>query len=526
MTLQFISVFLGTFVLEDAALVSALALVSQHQLTWMQAFWACFLGISLGDLLVYLVGYLASCIQIENAPSRFGRFVNWFRNFKFKSSLGYMIVASRAIPGTRLPTYLLAGYVRYSFLRFFILTFLSVLAWVIFALSLGRSAQQLISDHWVYSTLLFFALIVVVRSYLSALTDIWQRRALLYTWRKWLSFEFWPAWLFYLPIIPRYIFLSLKYRSFFLPFYSNPHIAHAGFVGESKWDFYQYLQNKPFSLKTQLLKFSDARDAEIQRLLETREFTFPFILKPDQGQRGFAVRIIKSELELKEYLAEAQFDLLIQAYSQYSCEAGVFYYRLPDQPNGEIFSITDKRFPFVMGNGVNNIGELILQDARARIIAPTYFGRFENHLNDIPQGGEKIMLSTCGNHCQGAIFLNGQHLRTSELLNSIEQVAKQIPNFYFGRFDIRYASPEQLKAGQAFEIVEVNGAGSEATHIWDEKTTLSEAYSVLYAQWGLIFKIGYQVKKMQLVQYKFSFARLVRDLFSMSRQNKNLSTSS
>jgi membrane protein DedA with SNARE-associated domain len=525
-SLHFLALFFGTFVLEDAALVGALALLAQNKIGLNEAFWACFLGISVGDSLVYALGYVASLIKLTDETGRLYRFVSWIKSFKIEKTLSYMIVASRAIPGARLPTYLLAGYIRYSFLKFTVLTLISVFAWVLFAFTLGHSVQGLVADHWVYSTVLCVALLFFCRSLLPLLMNSWQRKALKYAWKRWLPFEFWPAWLFYIPIVPQYIYLSIKYRSFFLPFYANPHIPHSGFVGESKWDFYRYLTEDSSSLKTRIIQFSPQRETEIRDLLKTGHFKFPFILKPDTGQRGFAVRIINSDTELNNYLAEAQFDILIQEYCAENFEAGVFYYRLPSEPKGHLFSITDKKFPFVIGDGHSKLGHLILSDRRAQTIAPTYFARFEGQLDSVPVMNEKIYLSTCGNHCQGAIFLNGKELSTPELLSSFELIAQRIPDFYFGRFDIRYESVEKLKQGEGFKIVEVNGAGSEATHIWDARTSLLEAYSVLFQQWALIFKIGYEAKQKKLVRYPFSISRLLKDLSYMTKRNKNLSTSS
>ena len=56
----FAGLFFGTYLLEDAALASALALVSRGSLPTLWAFLACFLGISSGDLLLYGLGWGAS----------------------------------------------------------------------------------------------------------------------------------------------------------------------------------------------------------------------------------------------------------------------------------------------------------------------------------------------------------------------------------------------------------------------------------------------------------------------------------
>lgn len=189
---------------------------------------------------------------------------------------------------------------------------------------------------------------------------------------------------------------------------------------------------------------------------------------------------------------------ILQKKSQYQLEAGIFYVKLPQASSGFIFSITDKKFPFVLGDGKTRLGDLILKDRRAQIIASTYFERHQDLLEYIVPNEEPFLLSECGNHCQGAIFLNGIHLSTPELLAAIEKIAIRIPDFYFGRFDVRYMDEESLRKGKKFEIIEVNGAGSEATHIWDSRTTLIQAYLILLQQWNYLFQIGASIKRTGL----------------------------
>lgn len=69
-------------------------------------------------------------------------------------------------------------------------------------------------------------------------------------------------------------------------------------------------------------------------------------------------------------------------------------------------------------------------------------------------------------------------------------MAKTIPEFYFGRFDDRFPHFAALQNGTDFTIVEMNGAGAEATCIWDSKTSLSEAYRKLIHQFRILFEIG------------------------------------
>lgn len=64
-----------------------------------------------------------------------------------------------------------------------------------------------------------------------------------------------------------------------------------------------------------------------------------------------------------------------------------------------------------------------------------------------------------------------------------------MPGFYFGRFDLRSASVDDLRAGR-FTIIELNGVTSEPTHIYDPGCSVLAAYRTLAASWSLAFAIG------------------------------------
>ncbi len=520
------SIFFGTFVLEDVALALALGLVADGKVMVVPAFVACFLGISLGDLALYLIGLFAGKLGLEKYVKSIDKFSSDRVASQGTDLLTYSVIISRFIPGTRLPTYLVAGFLRYPIWRFIFLTVVTVFAWVALAFAAGQSLRPLLMNHlWatVISSLIFLR---IAKSLIPKLIDPWDRKTLWHSWRQLLAFEFWPATLFYLPIVPYYIFLSVKHRSFLTPFYANPEIENGGLIGESKWDFLRHLKvSSPHTLRS--LKIPPQEDFIAARaLLDEKGFSYPYILKPDVGQRGFGVRIIRDDFDLTEYLLLADFDMIVQDLSLFPREAGIFYVRHPKKNAGQIFSITDKIFPTVTGDGYRNLGDLILKDRRARIIASTYFARLRNRLNDVPKDGEVVSLTECGNHCQGAIFLNGKNLLTPDLTAAIHEVATHLPHFYFGRLDIRYKDSESLMKGENFEIVEINGAGSEATHIWDARTRLWEAYGTLFKQWSLIFEIGASIRRSKNISAKVNVIKFLKESFKVFFRKEPLSISS
>jgi hypothetical protein len=104
--------------------------------------------------------------------------------------------------------------------------------------------------------------------------------------------------------------------------------------------------------------------------------------------------------------------------------------------------------------------------------------------------GMTVRLVEAGNHCQGCVFTDGAHLATEALREAIDRISQSLPGFFIGRYDVRYADPADLRAGRKFQIVELNGAASEATNIYDSRNSLASAYRTLYRQWELVYRIG------------------------------------
>ena len=90
----------------------------------------------------------------------------------------------------------------------------------------------------------------------------------------------------------------------------------------------------------------------------------------------------------------------------------------------------------------------------------------------------------------GAKFLDDSHLIDEELTDTIDKVCKQVKNFYFGRLDIRYNTWEELKKGVNFSVIEVNGAGSEPTHIYDPRHSLFFAWKEIVRHWLILWRIS------------------------------------
>jgi len=216
---------------------------------------------------------------------------------------------------------------------------------------------------------------------------------------------------------------------------------------------------------------------------------YPIVLKPNVGQRGAGFKVASSQADAENYLVRVQADVILQRYIPDEKEIGVFYYRIPGQQVGEIFAVTEKVFPTITGDGMRTFEQLLSNDHRASLIAHIYLGRFPGLRGQVLQAGQRVRLVEAGNHCQGCIFRDGSHLVSDALRDQIDEISRRIPGFFIGRYDIRYARDEDLAEGN-FKIIELNGASSEATNIYDERNSLLSAYRTLYRQWELVFRIG------------------------------------
>lgn len=490
------AIVLLSFISEDAATISSALSLFGGPISWPLGFVACFAGIWLGDLGLYSI---ARCFGKPILKSR------WIARFadaaaiercrvRFNNRASLTLLASRFVPGTRLPTYLAAGLLSMPVARFVVVTAFGALLWIggIFIVAKLLGSQTLIWLSFLQSKIAGIVLTAVV---LGMGLLVLKRLSRAPAWaRRWTRWEFWPAWLFYIPVGVYYARLAIRHRSLIVPTSANPGIATGGFIGESKLEILDQLRRTSPQFTAEAFRVEGETTSDrlfcLHRLCGEHEITLPFILKPDVGQRGNGVRVIRSMRAALEYLGQVEAPVILQRYAAGPQEAGVFYYRFPNQLRGHIFAITEKIFPIITGDGVRSVEDLIRSDKRGALIAGTYLRRFASRRDKVLASGEILKLVETGNHAQGCIFRDGIHLHTEALERAIDEVSQRLPGFFIGRYDIRYENEDDFKHGRNFQIVELNGATSEATSIYDSRNSLFSAYRTLFRQWRLVFAIG------------------------------------
>ncbi len=331
---------------------------------------------------------------------------------------------------------------------------------------------------------------------------------------KYRHYEYWPFWLFYLPTLPYWLVLAIRARHPLYMTAANPGIEMGGFFGESKSGILNLVPHR-YKPQTQLLLAGQIPAAHD---LENWGLQFPLIAKPNIGERGDGVALLDDMQSLQHFLTAQNQDYLLQEYSSYRYEYGVLYYRIPGQEKGRVISITGKRFMQVVGDGQRSLRELMQAELRFAM----QIERMENSLdlNRIPSAGEKVLLEPIGNHCRGTEFTNENALISDAVHAQFDAIAKAMPGFYIGRFDLKAGSPKDLETGERLHILEVNGTTSEAGHIYDRDYTIWRAYRDIYKLMTAVYQVSVAAHKQGQPYTKAGeFIRTVLAHFRGERKN-------
>lgn len=304
-------------------------------------------------------------------------------------------------------------------------------------------------------------------------------------------YEFWPRRVFYAPMVPWLAYLAARYGGLGALTSANPGVTNSGLVGESKADL---LARAPRDLLPDFALVRSGTPADRALALtdgmSRAGLSWPVIFKPDVGERGYGVRLVRTREQALAYLAQHPGDVIAQRYCPEPTEAGVFYLRRPGAVRGEIFSITLKRFPVVTGDGRRSLAQLVDDHPRLRLQRSVFLARLGASAVEVPDRGEQRRMAVAGNHCQGTLFVDGQHLAGPGLLAQCERIARAVGGLYVARFDIRAPDENALRRGAGLRLIEINGVAAESTNIYDPTWRLGRAYATLRAQWEAAYQIG------------------------------------
>lgn len=503
-----VAIVIATLFSEDLTCISAGMLAAGGAIPLWAAAIACGFGIWLGDLGLYGLGMLGrrtghlKWIAGIVSPARVERGRQLFERYGVR-----WVFLSRFLPGTRLPSYVAAGMVGWSFRRFAVALAIAAAVWSPILCTLAFFAGGVVLS-WVESYEKWAWLILVV-----AILCLWiLLRAILplFSWRgrrlmrsRWLRtwrWEFWPVWVVYPPVVLCLIWQAIRLRGALLFTCCDPAIPHSGVAMESKGDILDLL-HCPDESSLRIAKYrrlsagsgggsgGEARAREVQQFLTKEALNYPVVLKPDIGERGQGVAIVRTEDDARRWLEGCVGEALVQEYIG-GLEFGVQWYRGPDEDRGTVPSIAGKKPQHVIGDGERTLEQLILGDARAVLMARYYLGKFATRLDDVPARDERINLTEIGTHARGAVFTDERHLTSDRLREVLDEVGDQCEGLHFGRYDVRVPSADDLQEGRKIVILELNGVTGEPIHIYQPGYSWWKGMRDLASHWKRACEIG------------------------------------
>lgn len=531
-----LGLFLIPFAHEDVAIFAGSLVIVEHRLPVSLALTSIYAGMVASDFLLYGLGALArrsTWIQGLLMRPKIEHIGNWLGTHAVS-----MVTLARFVPGLMFPTYIGCGLYRVSWPRFALTTTLTAAIYLPALLFLfTRFGTTILSGLGYWSWLLVLGVLTVsginwvrkpnwsllfrVSSFgmgallrragggferpeavshrgLPALGQLRTKVALA---------ERIPPVLFYIPIGAQWLWLAILNRSLSLPTLANPKIEVGGLWGELKSECLDMVGpcSRQWVADYTVLKRGHGEGAAKADLCRAREamaragLSFPLVAKPDIGWRGFGVQLIHDADQLARYIEAFPEDqtIILQRAIEWEGEAGVLYARLPGEPHGTIVSLTFRYFPYVIGDGKHTIRDLVLADQRAAWKSGDHFGFEDEHvgpadgeLDRVPCPGETVRLSFIGSNRVGGLYRDAREHITTELVRRFDSISRSIPEFYYGRYDIRFKSTDSLRKGEDFQIIEVNGAGGKSINVWDPTMPLGQVYRELFAQQNLLFEIG------------------------------------
>jgi membrane protein DedA with SNARE-associated domain/pimeloyl-ACP methyl ester carboxylesterase len=493
-------ILLCTFVAEDPTCLASGLMVSVGIIDFWSAAAACTIGIFIGDTVLYSVGRFLGRKAIRKAPLKWfikehkvNQWAGWFSTPKGM----LVVVSSRFVPASRVPTFVSAGIMKLNALRLGLLLLVAALIWTPPLMWLGYTYGSAAMDIlyrfknnalWVIIGFLFL-LHFLTHWMVPALT--WRgRRQIVMKVRGFLQPSLWPSALLYLPIRLGILWLCLRYRRLTAFASANPAFGVVGgFIGDTKSLLLRPFQRDSRCCPTLALSLEDSQEERVKQAAAFAAcHAFPVVFKPEVAEDGAGLRYVANQEQLERLVRSAQEDFLLQKFIP-GLEFEVVWRRNPGKDDGHVMTLVQKRDVTVRGDGAQTLEELIWLDEVAVSRGELFIQCHARGLNRIVPAGEKVTLNLSGSYGHGARCLRRQDLVTTELDLAMGAFAKRFPGLHFARFDLRAGTIEDLKAGR-FIVTEVGGCCHVSSLLRDSALRFSRSYAIVWVQLKVCLEAG------------------------------------
>lgn len=305
-------------------------------------------------------------------------------------------------------------------------------------------------------------------------------------WEKLTNWELWPFNLIYAPLGPLWLWYAARAKCFWFFTPTDPTLTFAGFEGEGKKEMYDMLPEHSYPKTTYISPTIPFE--EVVKRVQQLGLGYPLCVKPESGLKGLLFRKVDSEEKLKFYHERVPVEYIIQELVEAPLEVSVFYYRYPNKAKGIISGFIQKEMMHLYGDGKHTLWELILEHPKARHRQEEMRIKHESKLATVLPDGEKYILTHAANLNRGARFTNLKELIDERMLEIFDPISHRC-SFYYGRYDIKCNSIEELKQGK-FVILEFNGTGAEPNHVYNAGYSWFKALAVFAHHWKVMYEIG------------------------------------
>jgi pimeloyl-ACP methyl ester carboxylesterase/membrane protein DedA with SNARE-associated domain len=493
---------------EDATCIGAGILIAQGVLGYWEVMGSCLAAILAGNLMYYIVGWYCGAPALKHPlfcwaikESDLQRMTALYRQRGT-----WIVFVSRFVPASRLPVFMSAGILRFSFWRMFGALIVSNLLFTplfIWTASLFGQEMLKLVEHYERAALLMLVLTVLIL--LAAMHIVqplctWRGRRLWRAgWRQMIRWEFWPAWQVQAPLVLDLWRLARKHHGFLVFTCANRGLPSGGFVGVPKSTYLRALDDSSAALPRWTVfpaapsdsrSEAEERATDLEAWMDKQGLVWPVVLKRDVGGVGRGVLVCRRHSDARRFFRDNLGAVVAQAYV-FGAEFSIWFAREPGVESVRILAISEAQFPTVIGDGKHNLDRLILSDDRALCSARVFLAKHAARLADIPLAGAIIVLSEIAQPCDGAYALDATaELSTPELAAAVDQLSRQVGEFHFGRFTVRCADRADLCLGQNWRILGAAGVKAAGSAIRDPRRTLREAHLQTKRQWEVCFAIG------------------------------------
>lgn len=301
----------------------------------------------------------------------------------------------------------------------------------------------------------------------------------------------WQTWDYrvkLVPLAPVWLWHGLRSGSVWFFTSANPTLTFGGFEGEGKQEMYAQLPAHLCPRSTPV--YPEEPFADVARRVLTHDFAYPFAVKPDVGMMGLLFRKITNEVEFQRYHERVSVPYLVQEFIDLPLEVSVFYYRIPGAEQGTITGFVRKEFPHVVGDGAATLDHLLQQHPYAQYHLRELRAKHANRLHEVLRQGKIYVLSQALNQTRGGQLVSLAHEKDERLLAVFDALSHHAGDFFFGRYDVKCASVEELKAGRNFRILEYNGSGAAPHHVYAGRRSLWAAYRIILHHWAVLARIA------------------------------------